>query len=226
MASGLDCDDADPQSRGNEETMIDQDDEPDYYRYTLALGTVRDPGEQAVYCSGQPNLAAGVVARAAGRPLPELMHDLLGAPLQMGRYYMPLTPLGDAYGGGGVRFRLRDFARVGEMYLREGRWNGRQVLAPAWVQRATSPLYEMGTLRYGFYWYVIEYPYRGRTLRAFYAGGNGGQTLMVIPELDMVVALFAGNYADTPRTLAYQRTVVPRDILPAVDAEPPSPRAP
>lgn len=221
MASGLDCDDADPESRGNEETMLDQADEPDYYRYTLAVGTVRDPGQQAVYCSGQPNLAGGVVSRAAGRPLPELMQDLIGRPLRMGRYYLPLAPTGDAYFGGGVRLRLRDFARLGEMYLREGRWDGRQVLSPEWVRRATSPLYAMGTLRYGFYWYVIEYPHRGRTLQAFYAGGNGGQTLMVIPELDMVIAIFAGNYADGARTLAVQRVVVPRDILPAVDAGPP-----
>lgn len=220
MASGLDCDDGDPESRGNEETMLDQAEEPDYYRYTLALGTVRDPGRQAVYCSGQPNLAGGVVSRAAGRPLPELMQDLLGRPLGMGRYYMPLAPTGDAYSGGGTRFRLRDFARIGEMYLREGRWNGRQVLSPEWVRRATSPLHPLGTLRYGFYWYVIEYPYRGRTLQAFYAGGNGGQTLMVIPDLDLVIAIFAGNYADTARTLAYQRVVVPRDILPAVDDGP------
>jgi CubicO group peptidase (beta-lactamase class C family) len=217
MTSGLDCDDSNPESRGNEETLTSQDE--DYYRYTLALSTVRDPGQQAVYCSGQPNLAGGVVSRAAGRPLPELMHELLGGPLQMGRYYLPLTPTGDAYGGGGVRFTLRDFARIGEMYLREGSWNGRQVLSPEWVRRSTSPLHAMGTLRYGFYWYVIEYPHRGRTLRAFYAGGNGGQTLMVIPELDMVIAIFAGNYADNVRTFAYQRTVVPRDILPAVDAD-------
>lgn len=221
MASGLDCDDGNPRSRGNEETMLDQAQEPDYYRYTLAVGTVRDPGRQAVYCSGQPNLAGGVVSRAAGRPLPELMQDLVGRPLRMGRYYMPLAPAGDAYLGGGVRFRLRDFARIGEMYLRDGRWDGRQVLSPEWVRRATSPLYAMGRLRYGFYWYVIELPYRDGTIQAFYAGGNGGQTLMVVPGLDLVIAIFAGNYADTPRTLAYQQVVIPRDILPAVDAGPP-----
>ena len=220
MASGLDCDDSNPDSRGNEETLTNQEDEPDYYRYTLALSTVRDPGQQAVYCSAQPNLAGGVVSRAAGRPLPELMHELLGAPLRMGRYYLPLTPNGDMYNGGGVRITLRDFARIGEMYLREGRWGDRQVLAPEWVGRATSPLHAMGDLRYGFYWYVVEYPHRGRTLRGYFAGGNGGQTLMVIPELDLVVAIFAGNYADYARTIGMQRTVVPRDLLPAVDAAP------
>ena len=220
MASGLDCDDGNPDSRGNEETMTNQEDEPDWYRYTLALSTVRDPGQQAAYCSASPNLAGGVVSRAAGQPLPELMHALVGGPLGMDHYYLPLTPTGDAYGGGGVRFRLRDFARIGEMYLREGRWKGRQVLAPEWVQRATSPLFAMGDLRYGFFWFVIDSPYRGRTVRGYFAGGNGGQTLMVIPELDLVVAIFAGNYADYARTIAVQRTVVPRDLLPAVDAGP------
>jgi CubicO group peptidase (beta-lactamase class C family) len=220
MASGLDCDDSNPESRGNEETLTSQEDEPDYYRYTLALATVRDPGQQAVYCSASPNLAGGVVSRAAGHPLPELMQALIGGPLDMGRYYLPLTPTRDGYGGGGMRFTLRDFARIGEMYLREGRWNGRQVLSPEWVARATSPLFAMGDIRYGFFWYVLEYPHRGRTVRAYFAGGNGGQTLLVIPELDLVIAMFAGNYADYARTIGMQRTVVPRDILPSVDAGP------
>jgi CubicO group peptidase (beta-lactamase class C family) len=216
MGSGLDCDDADPKSPGAEDTMLDQEEQPDYYRYTLGLGMVRDPGERSVYCSVQPNLAGGMLARAAGRPLPELMHDLLAAPLQISRYWMPLTPTGDAYMGGGARFLPRDFMKLGELYLREGRWNGRRVLPAEWVRRASSPLVALGDIRYGYLWWVIEYPWRGRTLRAYYAGGNGGQTVMAIPDLDLVIATYAGNYADGRATLGIQRTVIPRYVLPAI----------
>ena len=76
QSSGLDCDDADPRSPGAEETLLDQEEQPDWYRYILELGMIRDPGVRSVYCSIQPHLAGGVLSRAAGRPLQELMHDL------------------------------------------------------------------------------------------------------------------------------------------------------
>ncbi|MGH9871276.1 MAG: hypothetical protein ACRD9S_02285 [Pyrinomonadaceae bacterium] len=63
----------------------------------------------------------------------------------------------------------------------------------------------------------MEYPYKGRTIQAFYAGGNGGQVVMVIPELDLVIAFNGGNYNDVPVLFASQRIYVPEHILPAID---------
>ena len=97
MSSGLDCDDNDPDSPGNEDKVAEQSDEPDFWKLTLALGMIRDPGERAVYCSVQANLVGGVIRTAAGRPLPELFHDLVAEPLQIRRYWMPLMPSGEAY---------------------------------------------------------------------------------------------------------------------------------
>jgi len=67
MSSGLDCDDSDDQSPGNEDKVQEQTAEPDWWKLTLGLDMIRDPGEKAVYCSVQPNLLGGVlkVARAS-----------------------------------------------------------------------------------------------------------------------------------------------------------------
>ncbi|MDQ2869411.1 MAG: beta-lactamase family protein [Acidobacteriota bacterium] len=216
MSSGLDCDDRDSASPGNEDVMQGQDREPDYYRYTLNLKTLRDPGENAVYCSVNANLVGGVLARAAGRPLTELFARLIASPLQIGRYYMNLTPTGDAYMGGGVRFLPRDFMKLGQLLLNGGTWNGRRVLGQNWVRRATSPLVALGETRYGYLWWVTEYPYRGRRVRAFFAGGNGGQVVMGVPELDLLIAFYGGNYSD-PVLFVPQREWVPKYILPAVE---------
>jgi CubicO group peptidase (beta-lactamase class C family) len=70
-------------------------------------------------------------------------------------------------------------------------------------------------LTYGYLWWVIEYPYKDRTVRAFFAGGNGGQGVMVIPELDLVIATYGGNYADRVG-LHVQQDLIPEYILPAV----------
>lgn len=217
MSSGLDCDDADPNSPGREDFMVDESGEPDYYKYTMALKMIREPGEKAVYCSVNPNLAGGVLKRASGRSLPELMHGLVAQPLQIKRYYIGLTPTGDAYMGGGARFLPRDFMKLAQLHVNGGTWNGHRILTPEWCRRATSPLYkfsETSKAMYGYLWWVYDYPYKGRTVRAYFASGNGWQHAIGIPELDLVIGFYAGNYADG---LPLHEGYIPKYILPAVE---------
>lgn len=216
MSGGLDCDDADPNSPGREDYVTDESPEPDYYKYTLALKNIREPGAKAVYCSINPNLAGGVLKQAAGRSLPELMFELVAQPLQIKRYYLGITPTGDAYMGGGARFLPRDFMKLAQLHLNGGTWNGRRVLTADWVRRSTTPQYsfsEKSPNNYGYLWWTIDYPYHGRKVRAYYASGNGWQHAIAIPELDLVIGFYAGNYADR---LPLHQDYVPNWILPAV----------
>lgn len=219
MSSGLDCDDSDPNSPGREDFVTNDGPEPDYYKYTLALKMIRAPGEKSVYCSIQPHLLGGVLQKVAKQTLPALFQNLLAEPLQIKRYYMNLTPTGDAYMGGGVRFLPRDFMKLGQLHLNGGVWNGRKILTPEWTRRATSSLVELRSEKknYGYYWWSTEYPYKGRTVRAFFAAGNGGQLVMTIPELDLVMAFYGGNYSDVPVTFTAERIYVQQYVLPAVD---------
>jgi CubicO group peptidase (beta-lactamase class C family) len=216
MSSGLDCDDSDPESPGHEDVVSQQTEQPDWYRYILDLRNIRDPGQLAVYCSINPHLAGGVLARAAHRPLPGLFHDFMAQPLGIHRYYLNLTPTGDAYMGGGARLLPRDFMKLGQLLLNGGTWQGKRILSREWSRRSTSPLYDLRNLTYGYLWWGIEYPYRDRTVRAFFAGGNGGQIVMGVPELDLVIAFYGGNYSDPPISFIPQREYVPRFILTAV----------
>jgi CubicO group peptidase (beta-lactamase class C family) len=217
MSSGLDCDDRDPESPGNEEVLQEQTDEPDWYRYTLALGMIREPGTKSVYCSINPNLVGAVLAKATGESVPELFQRLIAEPLQIDRYYLDLQPTGEPYLGGGQHWLPRDFMKLGQLMIDGGVWNGRRVVSEAWAQRATSPLVELRDRGYGYLWWVVDFPYNGGTVRAFFAGGNGGQVIVGIPELDLVVAAYAGNYSD--RVLyRIQEELVPEYILRAVAA--------
>lgn len=217
MSSGYDCDDnGDGDRPGNETAIIDQEENPDWYGMILDLDVVRDPGAQAVYCSINPHLAGGMLARATGRSLPDLMYELVAEPMGMRGYYVPITPMGDGYLGGGWRFRPRDFMKLGQLYLDGGTWRGRRILSEDWIRRSVEPRYPLGTgTRYGYLWWLREYPYAGGTVQAYYASGNGGQQVVVIPELELVIAVYGGNYNERAGSLVLA-DLIPRSILPAV----------
>jgi CubicO group peptidase (beta-lactamase class C family) len=201
MTSGFDCDDNDSGSPGNEDVMQSQMEEPDWYHYTLNLPMKREPGEKAVYCSAGSNLLGNVLNQATGTWLPDYFAANLARPLQIDRYYINLMPTGEAYGGGGIYWLPRDFLKLGQLMLDSGMWNGRRLVSEEWVRAATDSLEVLNEQGYGYSWWIISYPYEERTVKAFYAGGNGGQMVIVVPELDLTVLTFAGNYSHFPSLL-------------------------
>jgi CubicO group peptidase (beta-lactamase class C family) len=215
MSSGYFCDDGNPDAPGNEEAMQDQTDEPDYYRYTLKVPMAYAPGDTAVYCSANPNLALGVVGRAT-REFPLSLFDrLLAIPMKIDRYGWPLDPAGNPYGGGGAQFLPRDFMKFGQLMLDDGMWEGRRILSRAFVARASSPLYQLGSRGYGYLWWGMDYPYRDGTVHTFSALGAGGQLVTVVPQLELVIASYGANYSSRGwRFVQYE--FIPEYILPAV----------
>jgi CubicO group peptidase (beta-lactamase class C family) len=216
MSSGFDCDDNNDASPGNEDNMQGQRKEPNWWRYTLALPMARDPGTKAVYCSINPNLTGAVLSHETGQWLPDLFRELLAGPLGIKRYAMNLTPTGDAYMGGGVRFGPRDFLKFGQLVLTGGTWNGKRVVSRDWVARSTSHLVDLQDRGYGYFWWVVDVPYAGRTVHTVQALGNGGQIIVAIPEFDLVVGFFGGNYSDGKAASYWSKVLLPKYILPAV----------
>lgn len=216
MSSGYDCDEGDPKSAGFEDNMWDQTDEPDFYKWTLALKMMRAPGEKGVYCSAGSNLAGGVLARAAKQTTQTLFHKLIAEPLGIRQYHLLISSAGDFTLTGGAQFLPRDFMKLGQVHINGGTWNGRRIFTREWSSRATSHRIDIGDRKYGYLWWINEYPYKGRNIRAYFAAGNGGQIVMAIPELDLVMAFYAGNYNDVGGLKA-QNVYVPKYILPAIE---------
>jgi CubicO group peptidase (beta-lactamase class C family) len=215
MSSGYFCDDTNPDAPGNEDAMLDQDAEPDYYRYTLKVPMASEPGEKAVYCSINPNLALGAVGRATGESPMDTFDRLLGIPMRITRYGWPLDPAGHPYGGGGMQLLPRDFMKFGQLMLDGGMWQGHRLLDRDFVARASAPLYHLRGITYGYLWWGIDFPYKNRTVHAFFASGAGGQAVIAIPALDLVIATWGGNYS-SKGTVNTSQNLPPRYILPAV----------
>ncbi len=216
-SSGLACDDNDDNSPGNENTLWTQSAQPDFWKFMMDLPMVTDPGTRYAYCSGGMNLAGGALTIATKTWLPELFDRTLARPLQFGRYYFNLSPALQGYLGGGMRIRPRDFLKVGQLYLNGGIWNGKRVVAQSWVIQSTSKqIY--GTINDGdgYAWHRNTLKSGTRTYREYEANGNGGQFLIVVPELDLAVVFTAGNYGDYRVWRWFRDDLVANAIIPAI----------
>jgi CubicO group peptidase (beta-lactamase class C family) len=216
MSSGLACDDNDDNSPGNEDTMQSQTAQPDWYKYTLDLPMAYDPGSKAVYCTAGINLLGAIVSRATGVALERYFYERFASPMGFERYAMWLMPppTNAAYMGGGDYFRPRDFLKFGQLFLTAGSWQGRQVINPAWLRDSVVARTVMNADaagegdRYGYGWHLASLEVGSARYDIVNAGGNGGQILAVVPRLDMLVMITAGNYSQYPVWSSFLRTVV------------------
>lgn len=217
MSAGYFCDDTNDEAPGNEEKIWNnQDAEPDFWRYTMSVPMATSPGENAVYCSAIANLALGMAGRATGENPIAVFDRLIGGPMKIQRYEWGLDGAGNPYGGGGQNLRLRDYMKLGQLMLNSGKWGDRQILSKEFATRAISPLYHLRNIYYGYFFWIEDYPYKNRTVHAVSARGAGGQTVTLIPELNLVVATFAGSFASRKAMFAASTDPIPTVILPAV----------
>jgi CubicO group peptidase (beta-lactamase class C family) len=227
-STGLASDDNDDASPGNEQAMQSQKAQPDWWKYTLDLPMAHDPGTQYAYSSGGMNLVGAALWGATGRWVPELFDRLVARPLGFGRWYWNLSPTLEGYTGGGARVRPRDLLKLGQAYLDGGLWRGRRIVDSSWVARSVSPQAGVpeesagfGTsdalsLGDGYAWHLYRLRSGDRTYRMYEANGNGGQLLMVVPELELVVAFTAGNYGQGGIWGRFRDQILTREIIPAV----------
>lgn len=219
-SSGLACDDNDDASPGNEGTMQSQQAQPDWYKYTLNLPVTHDPGQHYAYCSATMNLVGGVLAAVEHAWLPTLVDKWVAQPLQFRRYYVNLMPTGQAYFGGGMYVVPRDLLKLGVTYLQGGIWNGRRIVTSAWVRASTAQ--QVGSPgdanADGYGWHRRELTSGGRTFREYEANGNGGQFLIVLPDLDVAVVMTGADYGRYGIWRRWRDALVPEYVIGAVVA--------
>jgi CubicO group peptidase (beta-lactamase class C family) len=227
MTSGLACDDHDPSSPGGEDLMQMQTTQNDWYKFALDLPMARTPGgEQAVYCASDVNLLGGIVKNATGEWLPEFFDHYFARPLQISSYHLNLMPTGDAYLGGGLYMRPRDQLKLGQLYLSGGVWNGTRILSEAWVKDSVErhsgfpPVIPSDTDHgYTYAWHTRRLQAGGKEFRDYYAAGNGGQYVLVLPDLDMVVGITGGDYSERDKFFPWESQLVPQYIIPAAESQ-------
>lgn len=230
--SGLDCDDNSETSPGNEGAMQGQSDQPDWWRFALDLPMANAPGERYAYCSAGMNLVGAALHASTNEHVFDLFHRHVAQPLNFDRYHWNLTPTGEGYLGGGVHMRPRDLAKLGQLYLNGGVWNGRRILDRTWVEQSTAAQVEineattgMDADRFaaiatrgadGFAWHRYGVQVGDRRVESYEASGNGGQLLIVVPAYDLVVVITGGNYGQGAIWTRWRDEIVGGQIIAAL----------
>jgi len=215
MTMGLKWVEAVPDNEGNNDEGR-MHTAPDPCRYVLSLPATAPPGQEFFYNTGALTLVSAIIRRATGRPLDEFPRTALFEPLGITRFEW-MRYKGDADAGGGLRLRPRDMAKIGQLVLAGGRWNGRQVVSKAWIDASTTPRTEASSnYSYGYLWYLGRSPFKGREVHWPAGLGRGGQSIRIVPELDLVAVVTAGYYQDySPQAFQVQSGVF-RDVLQAI----------
>ncbi len=126
-------------------------------------------------------------------------------------------PSGEAYAAGGIQMRPRDLLKFGQMVLDDGVWNGRRIVSKDWIERSTAPRVETPDGSHdGYGWHLHTLKFGDQSFEEIEASGNGGQYLIMIPRLDLVVVITAGNYGQYGIWRKFREDFVPRYVIGAV----------
>lgn len=172
----------------------------DWIRFMLEWPMAEPPGQRFNYNTGGVVLLAGALARATGMPADEFAERYLFDPLGIDQLLWIEGPNGLPHMGGGLYMRPRDMARIGQLVLNKGRWNGRQVVDAGWLEASMKPAvrdaWKFGDrpVDYGYLWWIADLG--GRDAAVYIAAGSRGQWIMVVPEHELVVVATGWEYGD------------------------------
>jgi CubicO group peptidase (beta-lactamase class C family) len=177
----------------NSETAMDLSESS--VRYVLSRNLVAEPGSQFQYCGDCTMLLAAVLKDATGMHLDEFADEALFGPLGIAEFEWLQHSDGLRIAASGLRLRPSDLAKIGYLYLNDGRWKDQQVLSPDWLAESTRMHVQFDSITgYGYQWWVDIEPFGGVPTDIPIARGNGGQRVYVVPPLDLVAVITAGNY--------------------------------
>src|SRR4051812_30925027 len=150
------------------------------------------PGTHFLYNSGATYMLSAIVQKVTGQTVRDYLTPRLFVPLGIESPTWVSSPQGINAGGYGLSVRTEDIAKLGQLYLQRGKWNGKQLIPAAWVDEATARQTSNGSSPnsdwdqgYGYqFWRSRHDTYRG--------DGAFGQYMMVIPQYDAVVAITSG----------------------------------
>lgn len=192
--------------------------------FILSRPVVHKPGTHYVYSGGNFEVLGVMVEHASGMSYEEFSKEYLFEPLGLdSANWYQRYPSGEVHAAGGLRITPREMLKLGACMLNQGSWDGKRIVSEDWVEHCARaypgnqginiPGEPSGKLGYSYSWWTKVYRIGGERVHMYAAGGWGGQHIMVLPELSMVVVFTGGNYLSKRPPFK----ILEKYILPAID---------
>jgi CubicO group peptidase (beta-lactamase class C family) len=182
----------------------------DWVEYVLNQPMAAEPGKVWVYNSGVTQLLSHIFKKVTGKNVDEYASEYVLKPMDM-RYHWKHSPTGLPDTEGGLYISTEDLAKIGYLYLNNGKWNGTQIVSPQWVAESLKTglkIRDEGeSWNYGFQWWLQPWG-KPASHFAWAARGFGGQDLRVVPEYKLI-AVFTG-WSIIPETEGQQHDQLER----------------
>ena len=145
------------------------------------------PGTEFQYNSLNTYVLSAIVTKRTGETLTEYLTPRLFGPLGITKYYWETCPKGITKGGWGLFLCAEDMAKLGQLYLQRGKWNGQQLVSEYWIEISTARHLKTQNDTYGYQLWMEQRP------GSFEYNGMLGQNVIIYPDMDMVLVTNAGN---------------------------------
>jgi len=174
----------------------------DWANHTIQLPLEHNPGDIFNYNTSTSHLLSIILSKSTNTDTFDFAKQNLFQPLGIQSAYWHQDPQGYYIGGFGLGLTVRDLAKIGFLYLNNGYWDGRSIVPEHWVKESTTqqiqaqrnPLY--GAFGYGYQWWVKEID----GCSSYRAWGRRGQYIVVVPDLDLVIAVTSNPEQPHPPT--------------------------
>ncbi len=156
-----------------------------WVRHALAKPLVERPGTEMIYSTGNTHILSAILTKATGKSTWQFAQEVLAKPLGFTLAQWPRDPQGIYFGGNEMVMTPRQMLAFGELYLNDGQIGGRQIISKQFIDdtfkaRGRS---RVSGREYGYGWWMREMAGR----QTYYAWGFGGQFIVLVPSLDLVV---------------------------------------
>ena len=218
MSAGLDWNEWETPISDPENDVIKMLLSQDMYDFVLKRNIANGvrPGDKFEYNSGLSVLLGGVILEATGIPADKYAEETLFNQLGIKQYnWFSLT--NEVHTGGGLWLLPKDFLKIGQLVLDNGKWNEQQIISESWIEESTAfHLPSRENKGYGYQWWLGDLNVKETKFPVIWAEGYGGQFLFVVPDLDLVTLFLHHNPKDLElnHTMAWKE--MERFIVPAV----------
>lgn len=212
MSSGLDCDDSDRSTRGQEDRMYRSN---DWLAYFLSLDQISEPGQETRYCTGGVIALGAAIAAATHMDFARFAELNLFKPLGINNFQWARYNNDQGVDSGGhLLLTPRAMTKIGMLVSQSGLWNENRIVSESWINRSTSRHTQISNNPYGYLWWRNILTSGNKSVTVISARGNGGQVIFIVPEYDLVAVFTAGYYNSEDVQIVYD--IFHRAVLPSV----------